>query len=218
MSSFSQNYNISCIHCEVTTLYFAIREQSWQNWSGLAAAEMKLNWTNSFLSDAWIEEFGNSSAFFFLNSFKCVNPACYILGSNFYIYDTVVIIPLRKEKYKSIRINSCCRKSTGLFTEVTIVNTYMQQYTILAIFLHTKLPRTITSCFFYSYPVTQFCIIKKSVSMLARFWISKHLCSAKTARKACWEMLALWVLRELSIKGDKRQPHQLFRRATSWIA
>lgn len=121
---------------------------------------------------------------FFLNSFKCVNPACYILGSNFYIYGTVVIIPLRKEKYKSIRINSCCRKSTVLFTEVTIVNTYMQQYTTLAIFLHTKLSRTITFCFFYSCPVTQFCIMKKSLSLLARFGNFKHLYSAKTARKA----------------------------------
>lgn len=178
---------------------------------------MKLNWTNSFLSDAWIEEFGNSSAFF-LNSFKCVNPACYILGSNFYIYGTVVIIPLRKKKYKSIRINFCCRKSTALFTEVTIVNTYMQQHTILAVFLHTKLPRTITSCFFYSYPVTQFCIIKKSLFVLARFWISKHLYSAKMARKACWEMLALWVLHELSIEGYEWQPHQLLCRTNSWVA
>lgn len=59
-------------------------------------------------------------------------------------------MPLRKEKYKSIRIHFCCRKSTALFTEVTIVNTYMQQYIILAIFARTKLPRTITSCFFYS--------------------------------------------------------------------
>lgn len=59
-------------------------------------------------------------------------------------------MPLRKEKYKSIRINCCCRKSTALFTEVTIVNTYMEQYIILAIFSCTKLPRTITSCFFYS--------------------------------------------------------------------
>lgn len=97
-----------------------------------------------------------------------MNPACYILGSNFYIYGTVVIILLRKEKYKSIRINSCCRKSTALFTEITIVNTYRQQYIILAILLHTKLPRTITY-FFYSDPGTQLCIIKKSPSVLARF-------------------------------------------------
>lgn len=78
-----------------------------------------------------------------------MNPACYILGSNFYIYGTVVIIPLRKEKYKSIRINSCCRKSTALFTDITIVNTYRQQYIILAILLHAKLPRTITYFFYF---------------------------------------------------------------------
>lgn len=219
MSSFSQNYNISCIHCEVTTLYFAITEQSWQNWSGLAAAEMKLNWTNSFLSDAWIEEFGNSSAFFFfffLNSFKCVNPACYILGSDFYIYGTVVNILLRKEKYKSIRINSCCRKSIPLFTEVTLVDTVS---TAMAIFLGTKIQRIINSCFFYSYPVMQFFITKKFLPMLSCFYNSNHLNSAKTARKACWEMLLCELItRELSGKLCVWQPQQLLCRANPWVA
>lgn len=191
----------------MTTLYFAIREQSWQNWSGLAAAEMKLNWTNSFLSDAWIEEFGNSSGFFlfffFLNSFKCVNPACYILGSNFYIYGTVVIILLRKEKYKSIRINSCCRKSTALFTEVTIVNTRIQQY---------------TTCFFHSSLVTQFFLIKKSLSVVASFCISKHLYSAKTAEKAYCEMLVCELIRVTHPGLQARASPNTLQNSTLWAA
>lgn len=154
--------------------------------------------------------------FFFLNSFKCVNPACYILGSDFCIYGTVVNILLRKEKYKSIRINSCCRKSIPLFTEVTLVDTVS---TAMAIFLGTKIQRIINSCFFYSYPVMQFFITKKFLPMLSCFYNSNHLNSAKTARKACWEMLLCELItRELSGKLCVWQPQQLLCRANPWVA